>query len=312
MSKEKLEQNGCEKETLTIKECINRLETLFRSYSKDSEFNYQLSVSDSPFNQLKKLISWQPIENYQVGKHDWVLVQFEEKDTKFRCIPKVAEFRNGKWHSEDDSIGEETYLNEICKAIAFVDMQEQIIPIEKENKDEKMSKELTPLKALNDLIDYLESEHLDLSKEDHVVERKEIIETALKRLEIVEEENKLLRENNENLDEIYYDTWYACERLKESRYYALMFVDDVYCLVNTKDNKFDVIDTYEVKNGGIIDNGTQNKLKALEIIKEKDVHIFWLKESKTLEEYNKELLKRSMVDRLLTQEEFDLLREVLS
>lgn len=136
MNKEKLEQNGCAKETLTIKECINRLETLFKSYSKDSEFNYQLSVSDSPFNQLKKLVSWQPIENYQVGKHDWVLVQFEEKDTKFRCIPKVAEFRNGKWHSEDDSIGEEKYLNEICKAIAFVDMQEQIIPIEKENKDE--------------------------------------------------------------------------------------------------------------------------------------------------------------------------------
>ena len=27
MSKEKLEQNGCEKETLTIKECIDRLET---------------------------------------------------------------------------------------------------------------------------------------------------------------------------------------------------------------------------------------------------------------------------------------------
>lgn len=175
-----------------------------------------------------------------------------------------------------------------------------------------MSKELTSLKALNDLIDYLESEHLDLSKEDIVVERKEIIETSLKRLEIVEEENKLLRENNENLDEIYYDTWYACERLKERSDYALMFVDDVYCLVNTKDNKFDVIDTYEVKNDGIIDNGTQNKLKALEIIKKKDVHIFWLKESETLEEYNKELLKRSMVDRLLTQEEYDLLKEVLS
>ena len=175
-----------------------------------------------------------------------------------------------------------------------------------------MSKELTSLKALNDLIDYLESEHLDLSKEDHVVERKEIIETALKRLEVVEEENKLLRENNENLDEIYYDTWYACERLKESRYYTLMFVDDVYCLVNTKDNKFDVIDTYKIKSNRIIDNGTQNKLKALEIIKKKDVHIFWLKESETLEEYNKELLKRSMVDRLLTQEEYDLLKEVLS
>ena len=41
---------------LTIEECLQRLEILFKSYQKDSEFNYQLSVSDSPFNQLKKLV----------------------------------------------------------------------------------------------------------------------------------------------------------------------------------------------------------------------------------------------------------------
>lgn len=174
-----------------------------------------------------------------------------------------------------------------------------------------MSKELTSLKALNDLIDYLESEHLDLSKEDHVVERKEIIETALKRLEIVEEENKLLRENNENLDEIYYDTWYACERLKESRYYTLMFVDDVYCLVNTKDNKFDVIDTYKVKSNRIIDNGTQNKLKALEIIKKKEVDIQTLKRTNNAFEYNS-YVSKGLGEKDLTQEEYDLLKEVLS
>lgn len=274
MSKEKLEQNGCEKETLTIKECINRLETLFRSYSKDSEFNYQLSVSDSPFNQLKKLVSWQPIENYQVGKHDWVLVQFEEKDTKFRCIPIVAEFRNGKWHSKDDSIGEETYLNEICKAIAFVDMQEQIIPIEKENKDEKMSKELTPLKALNDLIDYLESEHLDLSKEDHVVERKQIIEDAL---------------------EDYEETKFLYEDLMEQ--YELVM---------------DLIEQYELK----IKNKSK-KLKALEIIKEKDVNIralkSWNKTYKGKLNYQNYLgiLEDCDLGEKLTKEEFDILKEVL-
>jgi hypothetical protein len=56
----------------------------------------------------------------------------------------------------------------------------------------------------------------------------------------------------------------------------------------------------------------EKELKALEIIKEKDVHIVWLKESKTLEAYNKELEKRRMFDRLLTQEEFNLLKEVLN
>lgn len=271
MNKEKLEQNGLEKETLTIKECINRLETLFRSYSKDSEFNYQLSVSDSPFNQLKKLVSWQPIENYQVEKHDWVLVQFEEKDTKFRCIPIVAEFRNGKWHSKDDSIGEETYLNEICKAIAFVDMQEQIIPIEEENKDEKMNKELTPLKALNDLIDYLESEHLDLSKEDHVVERKQIIEDAL---------------------EDYEETKFLYEDLMEQ--YELVM---------------DLIEQYELKM-----KNKSKKLKALDIIKQKEVDAGLIMETPNVASYNRyfEHSKIISLTKKLTQEEYNLVKEVLS
>lgn len=45
---------GCGQKLLTIEECVNRLETLFKAYQKDSEFNYQLSVSDSPFNTLKQ------------------------------------------------------------------------------------------------------------------------------------------------------------------------------------------------------------------------------------------------------------------
>ena len=132
-----------------------------------------------------------------------------------------------------------------------------------------MSEELTPLKALNDLIDYLESEHLDLSKEDIVVERKEIIEDAL---------------------EDYEEIKFLYEDLMEQ--YELVM---------------DLIEQYELK----MENKSK-KEEAFEIIKEKDVHIFWLKESETLEEYNKELLKRKMVDRLLTQEEYDLLKEVLS
>lgn len=46
---------GCKKEK-TLRECIESLECLFKAYQKDSEFNYQLSVDDSPFNILKRAV----------------------------------------------------------------------------------------------------------------------------------------------------------------------------------------------------------------------------------------------------------------
>lgn len=52
-------KNSCSpdyKKEKTLRECIESLECLFKSYQKDSEFNYQLSVSDSPFNILKKAV----------------------------------------------------------------------------------------------------------------------------------------------------------------------------------------------------------------------------------------------------------------
>lgn len=122
-----------------------------------------------------------------------------------------------------------------------------------------------------------------------------IIETALKEYE--------------NLDDIYYDTWYACERLKENNNFALMFIDDIYCLINTKDNKFDVIDNYKINNYGIIDNGTKKKLKALEIIKEKQVNVGDFIRCKSIEDYNDYCCYNEKEQ--LTQEEYDLLKEVL-
>lgn len=51
----------------------------------------------------------------------------------------------------------------------------------------------------------------------------------------------------------------------------------------------------------------ENKLKALEIIKEKNVNVPKLRNSSNLEEYN-----RCFVDAyILTQEEYDLLKEIL-
>jgi len=52
------------------------------------------------------------------------------------------------------------------------------------------------------------------------------------------------------------------------------------------------------------------KLKALEIIKEKGVNIYLLNETDNVEEYN-ELIKSHYGMKQLTQEEYDLLKEVL-
>lgn len=50
------------KKELTVHECIERLETLFKAYKNDSEFNYQLNVEDSPFNTLKKFFMSKPCD----------------------------------------------------------------------------------------------------------------------------------------------------------------------------------------------------------------------------------------------------------
>ena len=112
-----------------IDECLSGLETLFKAYQKDSEFNYQLTNSNSEFNQLKKLITWKPIEEYFDNKHDWVIVQFEEINTGFRGLPKIAEFRtiDNKWHTEADDKIMDDYLNDMCKPIAFMELNADLL-----------------------------------------------------------------------------------------------------------------------------------------------------------------------------------------
>ena len=46
------------KKEKTINECIKGLETLFNYYKNDSEFNHQLTICDSEFNTLKKLVGY--------------------------------------------------------------------------------------------------------------------------------------------------------------------------------------------------------------------------------------------------------------
>lgn len=166
-----------------------------------------------------------------------------------------------------------------------------------------MNKELEALQEVRQQLTYYKEyakEKLPTKAEqidDSCEEELNLIETTLKDLQ---EENKLLRENIENLDETYFDTWYACERLKKNSNYALMFVDNTYCLVDTKDNKFDVIENYKITNKGIIDNETLEKLLALEVIKKKT--------NLTTTNDGKKALVFVILE---TEEQYDLLKEVL-
>lgn len=44
------------KKELTLKECVDRLECLFKAFKDCSEFNYQLTSQNSPFQVLKRYI----------------------------------------------------------------------------------------------------------------------------------------------------------------------------------------------------------------------------------------------------------------
>ena len=74
-----------------------------------------------------------------------------------------------------------------------------------------------------------------------------------------------------------------------------------------------LINTKEGKLTSILDllNDVEKELKALEIVKEKNFDLYYLQDSKDLEMYNDACDHyRNLC--YLTQEEFDLLKEVLS
>jgi hypothetical protein len=120
-----------------------------------------------------------------------------------------------------------------------------------------MSKELTPLKALEDLINFIGSGEIADTHElcEYVAKRKDIVETALKRIPMLEKE---------------------------------------LCFVKTMEDL-------------TIEAIKDKKLKALEIIKNKRVDFGYLIISDDLKDFNEGLDRKWK----LTQEEYDLLKEVL-
>lgn len=131
-----------------------------------------------------------------------------------------------------------------------------------------MSKEL---EALEKLTNY------KCSCMSEKVECKEIIETALKEYETMKQ-TKIVVADKKISDE-------DLEKLKNQRMFS-----DLQC---------------EIKP--LFDEETQKKLKALEIIKEKEVDVFIFLHSGDLETYN-DIVEDN---RKLAQEEYGLLKEVL-
>ena len=72
-----LTSNGNNKKR-TPNECIESLETLFKSYSEDSEFGYQLHVSNSPFNTLRDYIRILNIIKYRKVNIEYLIMIIKE------------------------------------------------------------------------------------------------------------------------------------------------------------------------------------------------------------------------------------------
>lgn len=75
-------------------------------YEHDSEPMLTYKDLQLVLNEIERLnniineLKWKPIEEYDKGDYDWVLVKYFDGD--YECVPCVAEKRFGKWHSIDE------------------------------------------------------------------------------------------------------------------------------------------------------------------------------------------------------------------
>jgi len=99
------------------------------------------------------------------------------------------------------------------------------------------------------------------------------------RAELKEHEKELIKEHNRLFDlckeqektiaqlteaDYYFETSMALDMLKENSNFALMYIDDIFCLVDTKDNKFEVIDNYHIDT----ENITKTKCQEINDLRE--------------------------------------------
>lgn len=148
-----------------------------------------------------------------------------------------------------------------------------------------MSKELTTLKSLKiikEMYEHFVKTYRELEPKLMICEKEDfdIIETALKDYELMKQAKIIVADKKISDDDL--------EKLKNQR----MFI------CGSGESKVELL----------FDEETQKKLKALEIIKEKEVNVGLLSRCANAERYNNGICYEP---RYLTQEEYDLLKEVL-
>ena len=160
-----------------------------------------------------------------------------------------------------------------------------------------MSKEL---KALNDLINFIGSGEIANTHElcEYVAKRKDTIETALKEAQ----KDKEMLNVFTNALTIERDIPPELEIKESEKGTSYIFREAVKIHENIIEEKIK-----KALRKWVLKNAFPKELKALEIIKDKEVNVFIFLHSGDLETYN------DMVEenRKFTQEEYDLLKEVL-
>lgn len=163
--------------------------------------------------------------------------------------------------------------------------------------------------ALND---YEEHEKELIAEQHRLFNLAKKQENELKELK---KENRSLTKTIAQLTEAdyYFITSMALDMLKSNSNFALMYVDDIFCLVDTKNNSFDVIDNYDIDTENISKSKYQ-KLNELEdfakIVLSKGIDAPLIKEypNITYIDYN---MKSRFELGTYTKTEFNLVKKVV-
>ena len=141
---------------------------------------------------------------------------------------------------------------------------------------------------------------------------KELTIEEVKELKELKKDNRSLTKAIAQLTEVdyYFITSMVLDTLKTNSNFALMYVDDIFCLVDTKENSFEVIDDYAIDTENI-GNSKYQELDDLRefarIVVEKSVDIICLKYCTNVNDYNVGFDK----DQELDKTEFDLVKKVV-
>jgi hypothetical protein len=98
--KEKPEEDFCKSGGYIKNICRDCQNKKQKEIYQDSKRTKQLEQEIERLNNIINELKWKPIEEYDKGNYDWVLVKYFDGD--YECVPCVAEKRFGKWHSRDE------------------------------------------------------------------------------------------------------------------------------------------------------------------------------------------------------------------